>query len=82
MYKRERKLETHHLCKCCDSVIFNVVTEKAKVIGGWPMQVKSVGICECGEVHWRKDLTNYAKEEYRLYLKESENSRKKHLKLR
>ena len=81
MYKRERKLETHHFCEC-GGIVFNHITEKAQVVGGWPMQVKSIGICECGAIHWRKDLTNYSKEEYRLYLKESENSRKKHLKLR
>ena len=81
MYKRERKLETHHFCEC-GGMVLNHITEKAQVVGGWPMQVKSIGICEFGSIHWRKDLTNYAKEEYRLYLKESEISRKKHLKLR
>tara|TARA_R100000152_G_C6777273_1_gene207025 strand:+ start:981 stop:1259 length:279 start_codon:yes stop_codon:yes gene_type:complete len=79
MYKRERKLQTHHRCDC-GGVIVNHITEKAKVGGGWPMAVKSVGICGCGEIHWKKDLTNYAKEEYRQYLVESNRSRKNALK--
>ena len=52
MYKRERKLETHHFCEC-GGMVFNHITEKAQVVGGWPMQVKSIGICECGAIHWR-----------------------------
>jgi len=76
MYKRQRKLETHHYCEC-GGMILNHITEKAKVVGGWPMQVKSVGICECGSIHWREDLTNLAKREYEEYLHESNESRKK-----
>ncbi len=79
MYQRKRKLQTHHYCDC-GGMILNHVTEKAKVIGGWPMQVKSVGICECGQVHWREDLTNFAKDEYAEYLDESNQSRKDALK--
>ena len=80
-YKRERKLTTWKRCECGD-VIHNVISEKRRSFGDWPMQVKSVGICECGMIHWKEDLTNFAKEDYREYLEESEKSRKEYLKSR
>jgi len=79
MYKRTRKLQTWKRCNC-GGLVFNTITEKAKVRGGWPMQVKSVGICENGCVQWKEDLTNFAKEEYAEYLEESNQSRKDALK--
>ncbi len=79
MYQRERSLPIWKRCEC-GGRINNVIVEKSRTMGHWPMQVKSTGICECGQIHWKTDLTSFAKEEYAAYLRESESSRKQYLK--
>lgn len=75
MYQTEKRLPVWKKCEC-GGTIHNVIIHKSRALGDWPMQVKSTGICECGVIHWKTDLTDFAKEEYRQYLEESQASRK------
>ena len=75
---RKRKLETHHFCDC-GGRIYNLMVEKKKGgAGGIPMSIKSTGICECGAIHWKDDLTQFAKDEWDEYILDSSESMRRY----
>ena len=77
-YMRKRKLETHHYCEC-GGKIFNLMVEKRKGgAGGIPMSIKSTGVCECGAIHWKEDMTQLAKDDWDEYVLESSESMRRY----
>ena len=81
-YHNERKLETHHYCDCGGKIFNLIVQKRMGHAGGFPKSVKSTGVCECGIIHWKNDLTQLAKDDWDDYLHETSESARRHMKLK
>ena len=79
-YQRERKTPTNNFCECGGTVYHIFKEKRLDHGGGFPMQIKSMGVCECGSVHWKDDLTNLAKEDWNDYVLESSLSMREYSK--
>jgi hypothetical protein len=77
-YSREKKTATNNFCEC-GGTVYHILKEKKRGGGGGiPMSIKSMGICDCGAVHWKNDLTDLAKEEWGEYVLESSESMRRY----